>query len=96
MASIVFSTATQTRLQLISANEFRGRIMGIYTLLQQGSTPIGAMFLGTLAERWNVSLAIEGAVAIGGSGLLCAWIYARRQATTIAAHEASSVLAQGD
>lgn len=84
MASIVFSTATQTRLQLIAANEFRGRIMGIYTLLQQGSTPIGAMFLGTIAQRWNVSAAIEAAVAIGGVGLFFAWVYARKNSGAIA------------
>jgi MFS family permease len=84
IASVVFSTALQTRLQLISADQFRGRVMGIYTLLQQGSTPVGAMFLGSIAQRWNVTWAIEAAVVIGGSGLICAWVYARRNASRIA------------
>jgi predicted MFS family arabinose efflux permease len=77
VASIVFSTALQTRLQLIVANEFRGRIMGIYTLLQQGSTPFGALFIGTIAERWNVEAAVLSAAGIGGFGLFWAWIYTR-------------------
>ncbi len=89
IASVVFSTALQTRLQLISADQFRGRVMGIYTLLQQGSTPVGAMFRGSSAQRWNVSWAIEAAVFIGGSGLICAWIYARRNASRIASSTAT-------
>jgi MFS family permease len=78
MASIVFSTALQTRLQLIVTNEFRGRVMGIYTLLQQGSTPFGALFIGTISEQWSTEAAVESAAAIGAFGLFWAWIYTRR------------------
>ncbi|HTE86459.1 MAG TPA: MFS transporter [Dehalococcoidia bacterium] len=88
MASIVFSTALQTRLQLIVANEFRGRVMGIYTLLQQGSTPFGALFIRTISERWNVEAAVESAAAIGAFGLFWAWVYTRRHRSEGAAADA--------
>ena len=77
IASIIFSTSLQTRLQLIVPNEYRGRMMGIYTLLQQGSTPFGALFIGTISEHWNVVAAVEAAASIGGLGLFAAWIYSR-------------------
>jgi predicted MFS family arabinose efflux permease len=88
MASIVFSTALQTRLQLIVVNEFRGRVMGIYTLLQQGSTPFGALFIGSISEHWSVEAAVLSSAAIGGAGLFCAWIYSRRHKSEEAAADA--------
>jgi predicted MFS family arabinose efflux permease len=78
MASIMFSTSLQTRLQLLVINEFRGRVMGIYTLLQQGSTPFGAMFIGGISERWSVETAVLSSAMIGGAGLFAAWVYSRR------------------
>jgi predicted MFS family arabinose efflux permease len=78
MASIMFSTSLQTRLQLIVINEFRGRVMGIYTLLQQGSTPFGAMFIGGISERWSVEVAVLSSAIIGATGLFGAWLYSRR------------------
>jgi MFS family permease len=78
MTSITYSASTQTRLQVIVPNEVRGRVMGFYTLLQQGSTPFGALFLGSLSERFNVTAAIEAAAWIGGIGLLGTYVYSRR------------------
>jgi predicted MFS family arabinose efflux permease len=78
MASIMFSTSLQTRLQLLVISEFRGRVMGIYTLLQQGSTPFGAMFIGGISEHWSVEAAVLSSAIIGGTGLFGAWIYSRR------------------
>jgi MFS family permease len=80
VASIIYSASTQTRLQLIVPNEVRGRVMGIYTLLQQGSTPVGALFIGGLSQRLGVGTAIESAAAIGGLGLLGTYIYSRFRA----------------
>lgn len=80
VASVVYSASTQTRLQIIVPNEFRGRVMGIYTLLQQGTTPFGALFIGGVSQRWSVEAAIEGAALLGGVGLLGAYLYYRRHA----------------
>jgi MFS family permease len=78
MCSLTYSAATQTRLQVIVPDELRGRVMSLYTLLFQGSTPVGSFFVGTIAERWNVEVAMEVSAAIAGMGLLGAWIYQRR------------------
>ena len=80
VSSIVYSASTQTRLQLIVPNEVRGRVMGIYTLLQQGSTPLGALFIGGLSQKLSVGTAIESAATIGAVGLLGTYIYSRLQA----------------
>jgi MFS family permease len=75
LASITYSASTQTRLQVIVPNEVRGRVMGLYTLFNQGSTPIGAFFLGAVSQRFSVSAAIEAAATMGGVGLLFTFLY---------------------
>jgi len=78
IASITYSASTQTRLQSIVPNEVRGRVMGLYTLFNQGTTPLGALFLGSVSQRFSVGAAIEAAAALGGFGLLCTFVYSRR------------------
>jgi hypothetical protein len=49
-------TAANTRLQLVVAGHMRGRVMGMYALLFVGTTPIGSLLVGTLAEHNGVPL----------------------------------------
>ncbi|HEY8450471.1 MAG TPA: MFS transporter, partial [Bacillota bacterium] len=65
-ASVVFTTCAQALLQLEAPDHLRGRVMSIYTLLFQGSTPVGSSLIGAMAERWSVP------VALGVAGLMCA------------------------
>jgi MFS family permease len=61
--------------QLASAPEMRGRVMGVYTMILVGSTPVGAMLVGLvdqeLGARWGLAVggvpAIIAAVALGTS-----------------------------
>ncbi|WP_370468650.1 MFS transporter [Frankia sp. B2] len=50
-ATIYFAQAANHRIQLGSDPQYRGRVMAIYTLILQGSTPLGALFVGWLTEH---------------------------------------------
>jgi hypothetical protein len=43
---------------LSAPDALRGRVMSVYTLFFFGSTPVGAMFVGAVAQRWNSTAAI--------------------------------------
>ncbi|MHB8443344.1 MAG: MFS transporter [Patescibacteria group bacterium] len=57
-SGIIASVTTNTRLQLITPDKFRGRIMGIYILLMGGTTPIGAFLFGEIAGNFNTGIAL--------------------------------------
>jgi len=51
--------------QFAATDEFRGRVMGLYTTVLQGSIPFGALLAGALAGMLGVS----GAMLAGAAGL---------------------------
>ncbi|MFF9343421.1 MFS transporter [Streptomyces sp. NPDC014773] len=53
-ATIFFVQAANHRVQLGVPPELRGRVLALYTLILQGSTPLGALLVGALADRWGV------------------------------------------
>ena len=79
-ASVFFTANAQTILQLSSPDEFRGRIMSLYTLLFLGTTPIGSSFVGAVAERWGVQTALAVAAGLCWVGVTAGFAYARRHA----------------
>jgi predicted MFS family arabinose efflux permease len=93
-AQIVFMTSCNTTVQITVPDELRGRIMGLYALVFAGMTPIGSLFMGTIAERWGIARAC----AVGGttgllliSGLTLAWRRHQRGAATPPAPAGPSV-----
>lgn len=74
-SQILFTASCNTTLQIITPDRLRGRMMSLYAWVFVGSTPIGALFIGSVAERLGVS----AACAIGGGAglvlvlLLTAW-----------------------
>lgn len=52
-----FSASANTRTQLSSPPELRGRVMGVYMMLFVGTTPIGNLLVSGVAARWGVSAA---------------------------------------
>ncbi|MCZ0983324.1 MFS transporter [Streptomyces diastatochromogenes] len=46
-----FAQAANHRIQLGSDPGYRGRVLGLYTLILQGSTPLGALLMGRVAEH---------------------------------------------
>ncbi|MFF9817555.1 MFS transporter [Streptomyces sp. NPDC014006] len=53
LATIYFAQAANHRIQLGSDPRYRGRVLALYTLVMQGSTPLGALGVGWLSERWG-------------------------------------------
>jgi predicted MFS family arabinose efflux permease len=67
-ALMLLGGTTNTIIQLVSAEQFRGRVISHYTQSFMGMMPWGALLLGSLASRLGVSTA----VTIGGSVVIAA------------------------
>jgi MFS family permease len=70
-----FFVATNTALQDVVPDEFRGRVMSLFTLTFLGLTPFGALALGMIAERAGTSDALALYALL--NGLLCLVILLR-------------------
>ena len=79
--SIVFTTTANSRLQILAPPQLRGRVMSLYTMLFLGSTPIGSIVLGTLAQRQGVQVAVGEVAVICGLGTIGGLAYIRRHRT---------------
>ncbi|MFC8435822.1 MFS transporter [Streptomyces sp. NPDC057253] len=62
LTAIFFTQAVNHRLQLGSDPAYRGRILALYTLVLQGSTPLGALLTGWLAAHHGA----RAALVLGG------------------------------
>jgi MFS family permease len=69
---ILFFATTNTVLQSVIPDELRGRVMGVWSLVFAGSTPIGSLLAGWIAGHWGVpaALRIGAAVILVAGGLL--------------------------
>ena len=75
LSQIVFLASCNTTLQLVVPDQMRGRIMSLYAFVWVGVTPLGSLFVGTIADWYGVAAAYAagGGVAlvlILGIGLL--------------------------
>jgi len=67
-SQIVFLASSNTTLQMAVPDRMRGRIMSLYAFVWVGVTPLGSLFVGTIAEWFGISAAYA---AGGGMGLAC-------------------------
>jgi MFS family permease len=65
-ASVSFAQAANHHIQLGTDPAYRGRVMALYTLLFQGTTPVGALLTGAVSEAYGVRRAMVAA------GTVCA------------------------
>lgn len=74
LASIAYIASTNTSLQINSPMHLRGRVMGLYVVIFAGSTPIGALFTGFMADWIGTAhmILVEGLLCLAGitGGLL--------------------------
>jgi MFS family permease len=65
------NAVTQTNV----TEEFRGRVMGIYSFSFFALMPLGSLFIGTLAERWGspIAILINAVILL----MLYSWLYFR-------------------
>ncbi len=77
-AGITFAVSANTLLQLNSPDALRGRIMGLYTLLFSGSTPIGGYLIGVLSDKFGVQAALLICAILSLIGVILAVVYYHR------------------
>ncbi|MFN8538867.1 MAG: MFS transporter [Thermomicrobiales bacterium] len=79
LCSIIFTATANTRLQLLAPPELRGRVLSIYMLLFGGTTPLGGLIIGSLAERQGIQRAQIEVAFICVLGVVLGVWYAYRQ-----------------
>ncbi len=91
--SVMFMSTGNSTLQLTSAPEMRGRVMSLWFVAFQGSTPIGGPLVGVVMGAFGARAGLGlGAVtvalvAVGGLAALRGHVGAGRR-TAVAAHPA--------
>jgi MFS family permease len=83
---ILYVATTNTLIQITTEDQYRGRVMSLYTLMFVGTAPIGALISGTIAQRFGapVATSISALVLLGGA------LWMVRRLRVIAAREAGS------
>ena len=61
---ILYVASTNTMIQLIIEDRFRGRIMSLYTLMFIGTAPLGALLAGAIAQHAGAPAATSVCAAI--------------------------------
>ena len=86
-ATLTFSTAANTTVQLAASPQMRGRVMALYLIVFLGGTPIGSPFIGWIAEvagpRWSL---IVGGIASALAAVVAALYLTRRERLTVEPH----------
>lgn len=82
VAFVTQNATSNTIIQLMAPDELRGRVMSVYSLFFFGTTPIGAMFAGAVAERWDSTAAIVlgAGVSLAFALAICFFVPAVRKA----------------
>lgn len=74
--NILFATNSNSALQMFAKDEYRARVMSVYALVFAGSTPIGSLFAGFIADRFGANGAfVTCGVLTGMLCLLITWKY---------------------
>ncbi|HEY9060246.1 MAG TPA: MFS transporter [Pseudobacteroides sp.] len=66
LSFVSFSSTANSTMQLNSKDEYRGRVMSVYSLVFAGTTPLGNLYAGTITEHFgaNAGFIACGAVII--------------------------------
>ena len=69
LGMILYTVTTNMMIQTTVKDEYRGRVMSLFTLMLVGTSPLGAFVIGALAERMGAPAAtrISGAACILGA-----------------------------
>jgi MFS family permease len=73
-AQITFMAIANTTLQTVTPNHLRGRIMSVYMLVFNGSTPIGNLFTGILAHWVGIAATIVVSAVLSLLAAFAGWI----------------------
>jgi MFS family permease len=77
-SQIVFLASCNTTLQLVVADRMRGRIMSLYAFVWVGVTPLGSLFVGTIADWFGVAASYAAGGGVALAFILALGLLARR------------------
>jgi predicted MFS family arabinose efflux permease len=79
--NMFFSTTANTTLQMNSKDEYRGRVMSVYSLVFAGATPLGNLFSGFVAGRYGAGTGfiLSGISTLTLIFLLMTWVKLRKK-----------------
>lgn len=83
--NMFFSTTANTTLQMNSKDEYRGRVMSVYSLVFAGATPLGNLFSGYVSGRYGAGAAfmLSGVSTIVLIILLITWIRFKKKSENV-------------
>ncbi|MEP6957001.1 MAG: MFS transporter, partial [Chthoniobacterales bacterium] len=82
---LLFFSTSQTVMQSIVPDEWRGRVMGVWGLVFGAMIPLGSLEAGALAHWLGTSFAIAfGALVCAVAALVTLFVIRRREAETAA------------
>lgn len=58
--TVAFATSVNSTIQLNTSNDYRGRVMSVYSLANSGTTPVGNLFAGSITEKFGSNLGFFG------------------------------------
>jgi MFS family permease len=93
-AQIAFTAMANTTLQTVSPQHLRGRVMSVYMMVFNGTTPLGNLFTGGLAATFGTSLALFAGAFLSLVAALLGWIYRKPAEKSLA--ETTGLLQSGD
>jgi predicted MFS family arabinose efflux permease len=66
LGMIRFTATTNTLIQLLVDDRYRGRVMGLHTVMFMGTAPVGSLILGNIAQPFGprAALILSGSVPI--------------------------------
>jgi MFS family permease len=72
---VSFSSTANSTIQMNSKDEYRGRVMSVYSLVFTGSAPLGNLYAGIFAEHFGPQIGFQacGIIVIILLGILIAW-----------------------
>lgn len=75
ISSTLFATTANTSIQLAAPDHLRARVVSLYMLLFAGSTPIGGLLMGLLADNLGTQWAIGIFATLCGFGVALGGLY---------------------
>jgi predicted MFS family arabinose efflux permease len=75
---VAFSSSANSTMQLNTKNEFRGRVMSVYTLVFGGSTPFGNLYAGVISDHFGPRIGFIACGVIVIPLLLALYLYKRK------------------
>jgi len=77
-AMITYLSVANSVLQMNVPDALRGRLMGIWVLVNTGVTPVGSLILGGSSAAFGISRSLAGSgIALVAAGVIAAWYWSR-------------------